>query len=162
MKARFRDMANPAVAVALSFGLGLAAWAPGTFGAAGAFLIYFAIWQFGWAWQALLTVLLFILGCAACGRTARYYNVEDHPAIVWDETIGMLMVLVLSPATPLCWLLGFVAFRALDIHKPWPIHLAETHLRGGLAVMLDDAAAALAAAGMVWAAYAGLAPFLTG
>ncbi|WP_421693110.1 phosphatidylglycerophosphatase A [Aestuariivirga sp.] len=161
MKAQFRDMANPAVAVALSFGLGLASWAPGTFGAAGAFLPYFAIWQLGWAWQAILTILLFALGCAVCDRTAAYYKVEDHSAIVWDETIGMLMVLVLSPATPLCWLLGFVAFRVLDIRKPWPIHLVETHLRGGLAVMLDDAAAALGAAGIVWLAYAGVVQVFT-
>lgn len=155
MKARVRDMSDPAVAIALSFGLGLASWAPGTFGAAGAYVIYFAIWHLDFAWQAVVTALLFMLGCAACGRTARRYGVEDHQAIVWDETVGMLMVLVLMPATPAFWLIGFVAFRILDIRKPWPIHLVESHLRGGLAVMLDDALAALAAAGILWIGYGG-------
>lgn len=162
MTPRFRDMADPSVVLALSFGLGLVPWAPGTFGAAGAFLIYFAIWPLPWLWQLALTLGLLLLGCVASARTAARYAVEDHPAIVWDETVGMLMVLVLTPATPLCWVLGFLAFRTLDIRKPWPIHLVESRLRGGTAVMLDDAVAALGAAGLVWLAALLLARFVTG
>ena len=46
-----RHLANPSVLVALSFGLGLAPWMPGTFGAAGAFLLYPLVMQLPWAWQ---------------------------------------------------------------------------------------------------------------
>lgn len=154
-------MANPAIALAMSFGLGLIPWAPGTFGAAGAFVIFAAIWHLPWLWQLALTLALLLLGCVASGRMAAHYDVEDHPAIVWDETTGMLTVLVLTPATPLSWVLGFLAFRTLDIRKPWPIHLVESRVRGGAGVMLDDAVAGLGAAGLVWIGHLLLAPLVT-
>jgi phosphatidylglycerophosphatase A len=58
--------------------------------------------------------------------------------------------------------LGFLAFRVLDINKPWLIGTAERKLRGGLAIMVDDALAGLAAAGVVWAIVAILALLTTG
>ena len=67
MRAEFRHMANPFVALALSFGLGLAPWMPGTFGAAGAFLLYPFVMQLPFAWQCVLTLVLLALGCWACG-----------------------------------------------------------------------------------------------
>jgi len=145
-------MAKPSVALALSFGLGLIPWMPGTFGAAGAFLLYPIMMQWPWALQCLLVLLLLWLGCIACGRAARVLGDEDPSVIVWDETVGMLITLVLSPATPLAWLAGFVAFRVLDINKPWIIGLAERRFRGGVAIMADDALAGLAAAGFAWVA----------
>jgi phosphatidylglycerophosphatase A len=155
-------MASPGVAIALSMGLGLLPWAPGTFGAAGGFILYFAMSHLDWAWQAILTAGLFGLGCHACARAAAALKDEDHPAIVWDETVGMLIVLILTPASPLSWLVGFAAFRLLDIRKPWPVYLIDKQMRGGLAVMLDDAAAAIGAAGFVWAAHILLLRHLTG
>ena len=53
----------------------------------------------------------------------------------------MLITLVLVPATPMSWLLSFLAFRVLDINKPWLIGTAERRLRGGVAIMADDALA---------------------
>jgi phosphatidylglycerophosphatase A len=115
-----------------------------------------------WGLQCLLVTLLLWLGCVACGRAARALGGEDPSVIVWDETVGMLITLVLVPATPLSWLLGFLAFRVLDINKPWLIGTAERKLRGGLAIMVDDALAGLAAAGVVWAIVAILALLTTG
>ena len=146
----WRAMSNPSVAVALSFGLGLAPWMPGTFGAAGAFLLYPLVLLLPWALQCVLVALLLVLGCVICGRAARVLGGEDPSAIVWDETVGMLITLVLTPATPLSWILGFLAFRVLDITKPWLIGEAERRFRGGTAIMADDALAGLAAAGIVW------------
>ena len=74
----------------------------------------------------------------------------------------MLITLVLVPATPLSWLLGFFAFRVLDINKPWLIGTAERRLRGGVAIMADDALAGLAAAAAVWVILATLARITTG
>jgi len=150
VKARFRDMANPAVALALSFGLGLAPWMPGTFGAAGAFVLFPLVMHLPLVLQGALALALLALGCAVCGRAARVLGGEDPSAIVWDETVGMLITLVLTPATPLSWLVGFLAFRALDINKPGLIGAAERRLRGGTAIMADDALAGLAAAAVVW------------
>lgn len=162
MKAGFRHLATPSAALALSFGLGLAPWMPGTFGAAGAFLVYPLLMHLPWVAQAMVTLALFALGCFACGRAATLLGGEDPSAIVWDETVGMLIVLVLTPATLVSWIAGFLAFRVLDITKPWLIGLAERKLRGGMAIMADDALAGLAAAGLVWLVLAALSRFTTG
>jgi len=150
VKAEFRHLAAPSAALALSFGLGLAPWMPGTFGAAGAFLLYPLVMHLPWAGQCMVTLALLVVGCIACGRAATLLGGEDPSAIVWDETVGMLIVLVLTPATLVSWLLGFLAFRVLDITKPWLIGAAERNLKGGVAIMADDALAGLAAAGVVW------------
>ena len=149
LKATAKDLRDPATALALSFGLGLAPWAPGTFGAAGALLPYLLIRQMPWPWQLALAAAAFAIGCLACGLAARRLGEEDPSAIVWDETAGMLITLVLIPATPLTWLLGFIAFRLLDINKPWPVGAAE-RMPGGLGIMADDGVAWLGAAGIVW------------
>ena len=152
-------MANPWVALALSFGLGLSPVMPGTFGAAGAVLLYpFFIMHLPWLLQAGLVLALLALGCLVCGRAAAILGGEDPSAIVWDETVGMLMTLVLTPATPLSWVIGFIAFRTLDITKPWLIGTAEKRFHGGTGIMADDALAGLAAAGIVWA----ILPLVTG
>ncbi len=161
MKVAFRQMADPCVAVALSFGLGLAPWMPGTFGAAGAFLLYPLLMPLPFAAQCAVALLLLALGCLICGRAARVLGGEDPSAIVWDETVGMLITLVLIPATPLSWVLGFIAFRVLDITKPWLIGEAERRFRGGTAIMADDALAGLAAAGIVWVILEALARLTT-
>jgi len=154
-------MASPSVALAMSFGLGLVPWMPGTFGAAGAFLLYPLMMQLPWAMQCLAVTLLLWLGCIACSRAAIRLGGDDPSVIVWDETVGMLITLVLVPATPLAWLTGFIAFRVLDINKPWLIGLAERRLRGGLAIMADDVLAGLAAAGCAWIAIKAVAQFTT-
>ena len=154
-------MSNPSVAVALSFGLGLAPWMPGTFGAAGAFLLYPAVALLPWAAQCLLALALLALGCLICGRAARALGGDDPSAIVWDETVGMLITLVLTPATPLSWLIGFLAFRVLDINKPWLIGRAETAFRGGTAIRADDALAGIGAAGVGWVVLEALARLTT-
>ena len=49
---------------------------------------------------------------------------------------------------------GFVAFRLLDIAKPWPISLADRRIGGGLGIVLDDVmAGALACAALHAARY---------
>ena len=150
MTADVRLMAKPSVAVALSFGLGLVTWMPGTFGAAGAFLLYALLMPLPWLVQVLLVAALLVLGVIACGHAAKVLGGEDPSVIVWDETVGMLITLVLVPATPLAWIIGFLAFRVLDINKPWIIGTAERRFRGGLAIMADDVLAGLGAAGIVW------------
>ena len=161
VKAEFRHMSNPSVALALSFGLGLAPWMPGTFGALGAFLLYAPLMHLPPVLQCAVALALLVLGCAVCGRAAGVLGDEDPSAIVWDETVGMLITLVLTPATPMSWLVGFIAFRTLDINKPWLIGTAERRLHGGTAIMADDALAGLAAAGLVWLVVA-LARLVTG
>jgi len=39
-----------------------------------------------------------------------------------------------------------VMFRILDIFKPWPIKWADSSIKGGLGIMLDDVIAGIMAA----------------
>ena len=135
--------------IAFGAGTGLAPRAPGTAGTAVAVPIYLAIEPQPAAVHALVVALVIGLGIWACGRTARDLGVHDHPGIVLDEIAGFLVTMTALPFE-LPWIVaGFVAFRILDIVKPWPISLADRRVGGGLGIMLDDLiAGALACAAL--------------
>ena len=95
----------------------------------------------------LICSLCILIGVWVCDAAGRYLGEHDHPAIVWDEIVGMQITLILVPVTVFNLVAGFLLFRLLDIVKPWPIKWIDRRLAGGLGVMLDDiAAGALAAA----------------
>ena len=89
---------HPAHAIALGFGAGLSRRAPGT---AGTLLA----WALGWlllddrapALQLAVLGVAFALGVWACGLTGRHLGVADHGAMVWDEVVAFLVVLVVLP-----------------------------------------------------------------
>jgi len=134
---------HPAHAIALGFGAGLSRRAPGT---AGTLLA----WALGWLLlddqapvvQFAVLAVAFVLGIWACGLTGRHLGVADHGAMVWDEVVAFLVVLVVLPKTLAWQAAGFVLFRAFDIVKPPPIRWLERSLHGGLGVMADDILAA--------------------
>jgi len=140
--ARFA-FSHPAHAIALGFGAGLSRYAPGT---AGTLLA----WVLGWllldeqapALQLLVLGIAFALGVWACSLTGRHLGVADHGAMVWDEVVAFLLVLVVLPKTLAWQAAAFVLFRAFDIVKPPPIRWLERRLHGGLGVMADDLLAA--------------------
>jgi phosphatidylglycerophosphatase A len=136
---------QPACAVALGFGAGLAPRAPGTFGALLGLPLAAALAQAPVFGAALVLVLLSALGVWCCDIAGRRLGVSDHPAIVWDEVVGMALTLLAVPLTWPHYLLGFALFRAFDILKPWPVGALDRSVGGGLGVMLDDLAAALLA-----------------
>ena len=124
--------------LAFGGGAGLAPRAPGTAGTAAAIPIYLVVAAQPIAAYLVVTALVIAAGVWACGRTARDLGVHDHPGIVLDEIAGFLVTMT---ALPLDWrwiAAGFVAFRLLDIVKPWPISLADRRIGGGLGIMLDD------------------------
>jgi phosphatidylglycerophosphatase A len=134
-----------AKAIATSLGAGQLSWAPGTVGALVAIPAGFAIQQVpAWA-LALLMLALFGLGVWACGETARRLGNDDPSCVVFDETWGMLAVLAALPWQPIWIIAGFVLFRFFDIAKPGLIGWLDRRLSGGVGIMTDDAAAALAA-----------------
>ncbi len=46
--------------------------------------------------------------------------------------------------------LGFMLFRLFDIAKPWPVGWLDRRLPGAWGVMMDDLAAGLMAAGVLY------------
>ena len=92
----------------------------------------------------ILVVLGFILGVWTCTKSGNALNSPDDGSMVWDEIIGIwLVLLIFMPATLLaqCWL--FFLFRLFDMTKPPPIRQLDAQLKGGLGVMADDILAAI-------------------
>ena len=134
---------EPVHLLALGFGSGLAPVAPGTFGSLVGLALALLVLQAGW-WPALCaTVLAAVAGIWICGESARRLGVHDHPAIVWDEVAGMMLVMLAAPATWWGAVIAFALFRLFDVWKPWPIREVDHGMRGGAGIMLDDILAAL-------------------
>jgi len=101
---------------------------------------------------AVATVLVTVTGVWAAGREARRRARHDPGPVVIDEVAGQWSCFVAAAAVGgvdgvqsiLAVVAGFVAFRVLDIVKPWPIRRLE-RLPGGIGIMLDDLAAGVAA-----------------
>ena len=136
---------QPACALALGFGAGLAPRAPGTVGSLLGVLLALALVPLPTAVAGVVLVGLSAVGVWCCGVAGRRLGVSDHPAIVWDEVVGMALTLLAVPPAWPHYLAGFVLFRAFDILKPWPVGVLDRHVGGGLGVMLDDLAAGLLA-----------------
>lgn len=145
-------------------GLGLAPFAPGTFGtlagiplslATGAAATRLAglIGGVGPVATAVIEALLLVpivaAGVPICTRAAAGLGLGKDPGpIVLDEAVALpLVLLVVPPAarTPAMLAAAFVLFRLFDITKPFPCRRLEA-LPAGLGIMADDQAAA------VWAA----------
>ncbi|MEO0443223.1 MAG: phosphatidylglycerophosphatase A [Pseudomonadota bacterium] len=134
--------------LALGLGSGLAPKAPGTFGTIAAIPFYLLIALLPLSLQLLVVVISFGIGVYLCGFTAKALGVHDHPAIVWDEFVGLWLTMLALPlmgqALSYGWLIGgFIFVRLFDIVKPWPIRWADQQVSGGLGIMLDDVLAGI-------------------
>lgn len=137
-----RVLRDPVHFFALGFGTGLAPWAPGTAGTLVGVLLDPLLRPLGLELRVLLVALMFGAGVWLCGASARRLGVHDHPAIVWDEIVGYLALMLVVPAGWGWALAGFVVFRFFDIVKPWPIRQLDHGVGGGLGIMVDDVMAA--------------------
>jgi CDP-diacylglycerol--glycerol-3-phosphate 3-phosphatidyltransferase len=138
-----------------SFGLGYLRPAPGTWGSLppvglAAILVWSGV---GPAHHPMVynlamgaVVVGYFIICAYLGPGAEQrYGRKDPSHVVADETAGMAMTLMFLPAAAvssfpmLVFTLGFafVAFRILDILKPYPAYQIQK-LPGGWGVVLDD------------------------
>ena len=144
------DWRNPVHILASGFGSGLLPRAPGTFGTLAAIPLVLLVQLLpGWLYAGV-TFLMFVAGIFICGRAARDWGVSDHPAIVWDEIVGLLVTMSLAPVGAVWLLAGFVLFRLFDIAKPWPICSVDQRVHGGLGIMLDDVVAGMIAGAILY------------
>jgi phosphatidylglycerophosphatase A len=129
--------------LAFGFGSGLSPRAPGTAGTALGLVLALPLLGLPPAVAWAVVVATFFIGIPICGRASQQLGVHDHGGIVWDEFVGLWMVLLTVPLNAGWWLAAFVAFRVFDIAKPWPIGLLDRRISGGLGIMIDDVVAAL-------------------
>jgi len=152
--------------LATVFGLGERLPAPGTLaGSLPAALLWLAMAAVAPSDLVLVATVVLTAAAAAAGTwagelEARRRGHDDPGSVVVDEVAGQWLTLaVAAPWIPAGSLgvaaaagAGFVAFRLLDVLKPWPVSQLE-RLPGGLGIMADDlAAGALAGAAVAAAA----------
>ncbi len=125
--------------------------APGTWGSlAGVAWVAAVCEPAGFLGGACITAVGLYLSFALCGEAEKRLAKIDPPEVNIDEFasmplvfLGLRDVLATGPAWAV-YLLGFVLFRLLDIVKPFGIRGLQRFV-GGMGVLLDDVAAALAA-----------------
>lgn len=137
------SLRNPIHFLALGFGSGLAAKAPGTFGTLAAIPLYLLMMPLSLPWYIGLTLLSVIAGFYICDKASKDMGVHDHGAIVWDEVAGLLITMIAAPAGIMWLVIGFALFRFFDILKPWPIRWLDVKVHGGFGIMIDDVLAGI-------------------
>ena len=136
-------MSRLALLLATAGYVGLAPVAPGTWGSAAGVCLLLLVRLTGNAgFEALLLAVVLAVGVWAATAAERHYGRTDPGAIVIDEIAGMLVALFWIPVGWPGLLVGFLAFRAFDIVKPFPARTAE-RLPAGWGVMADDVVAGL-------------------
>lgn len=112
---------SPLEFIACGFGVGAMSWMPGTFGTLVGVIFYLLSSRLPLLIYCIITFFLFILGVIISDITNQRFGTVDHSAVVWDEIVGFLIVMIAIPKTGYFILAGFFLFRVFDIWKPWPI-----------------------------------------
>lgn len=152
-------MRRAAIFLATGAFSGLSPLAPGTAGSLCAFVVLLWVPSYASLAFAAWTAGLLIAGVWAAAEAERHYRQDDAQQIVIDEIAGMLVSVLLLPATIKTAVAAFVFFRIFDIWKPFPVRQAERisvlfgrtgmslpglfRLSGGMGVMLDDVVAGI-------------------
>lgn len=151
---------KPTHFLAFGLGSGLITPAPGTWGTVAGTLLILPLWSWFLAHPliaALFLIITFIFGCWICDITGKDIGIHDFGGIVWDEFVGVWLVMFAMPPALLnkygyllCALFAFVLFRIFDIIKPPPIRQIDAHAPGGFGVMIDDILAGIFALIPLW------------
>ncbi|MGA1205178.1 MAG: phosphatidylglycerophosphatase A [Opitutales bacterium] len=152
IKVLFRVFPDRAVTGVCTCGpIGYWGKAPGTNGTVAGLALYtvlfFPLGTFG---EIVLATLLALLGWLFCDEGERRLQKRDPGEIILDEVvavpfcfIGLKTQMVTSGHAWIYLLAGFALFRLFDILKPFGINRLQRY-PGGLGVVLDDLAAAVA------------------
>lgn len=148
----------PAI-IATFFFTGHSPVAPGTVGSLAALPLAYVLMTQGRLAMAAAIVVVTLLGTWAADQYCQATGRHDNQRIVIDEVAGILVTLSLVPRTPGNLILGFLLFRLFDIWKPGPVRILDRRVKGGFGVMVDDLAAGMLAAGLLWLMQPGRLPF---
>lgn len=97
----------------------------------------------------LVTLLvLFVLGVVVSSKLETIWG-EDNRRIVIDESVGMLITLLVVPRKLLFFIIGFLFFRFFDILKPYPVNESQK-LKKGWGVVMDDVIAGMYSGIILW------------
>jgi len=140
--------------IAAGFGSGWLPKAPGTWGSLAALLPAWLILSWlGVGGLLIASLIVLVIGCYVCAVVLPKMKDKDPGWIVIDEWAGQWLCLgLLIPVIGngvVSFLVGFVAFRAFDIFKPWPVSLSERLGPPWWSIMADDMVAGLMGAGVV-------------
>lgn len=132
------------------FGCGLSPRAPGTVGSLGAVPLHLLLCLGSAPLHILSAIILSGAGVWAADRYAFERGEVDPQRVVIDEVAGTVIAMGLVRDQAL-WVqvLALLAFRALDIWKPWPIRRLEHLKPPGVGIMFDDLLAGLIAGGLL-------------
>ena len=134
--------------------------APGTFGSLIGLLVFtFLFWATSIPSLGIIILFfaLFILGIPLCTRAEILLGKKDPPEVIWDEFTAIPLVYLFcleelhsfSAHSVFLLISGFILFRIFDIRKPFGIAELQK-LPYGLGVMIDDLAAALISASLLY------------
>lgn len=133
------DKNKPHVLLATWFCCGFVNPAPGTWGSLGAIPFALIIYFFGGTIALLFATLIVItIGLWAAQKFDEDNENHDSKMIVIDEVAGQWVALLPAALNPLLILVAFVAFRAFDIIKPFPVNIFDRDIKGSAGVMGDD------------------------
>ena len=127
--------------IASAFYIGFIPGAPGTYASAVTVLVFIGL-NFFVHWippviHLSAVCLISLIGVLVSDKISRIGGEEDRHFIVIDEVAGQLLTFLFLPLTSFNIFIGFFAFRAFDIWKPFPIRKLES-LGNGVGVMADD------------------------
>ncbi len=135
--------------LATGFGAGLAPVAPGTAGTLVGVLICLLCLPLPWTLRLVFVFVLFMLSIYIGEQAEKIYQKKDDQRIVIDEIVGLQITMLPIAINILNLCAAFALFRVFDIWKPFPIKNLQK-LPGGWGVVIDDVAAGIYAAIVLW------------
>ncbi|HVR70433.1 MAG TPA: phosphatidylglycerophosphatase A [Vicinamibacteria bacterium] len=126
-----------AALVATGLGAGYSPVAPGTAGSLVGLALFWPLSGLAVSVQLAALAALFLVAVVSSRTLAAAVGRKDPAVVVVDEVAGMWTTLLFLPFTPVVAALAFLAFRAMDVVKPWPARQLEA-LPGGWGIVCDD------------------------
>ena len=135
--------------LATGFGSGLSHVAPGTAGTLVGVFICLLCLPLPWTLRLVFVFVLFMLSIYIGEQAEKIYQKKDDQRIVIDEIVGLQVTMLPVAINILNLCAAFALFRVFDIWKPFPIKNLQK-LPGGWGVVIDDVAAGIYAAAVLW------------